>query len=58
MEVYLHTYYGNLYQRELKIDIMERLRDEKRFDSADELKKQMAKDVKQGLTVLSSRGKH
>jgi riboflavin kinase/FMN adenylyltransferase len=57
IEVLLMDYQGNLYNRELKIDIIERLRDEKRFDTVDELKEQMAADVKQGKTILSTRGR-
>ncbi len=58
VEVYILDYEGNLYQRELKIDIMERLRDEKKFGSADELKKQIAEDVKQGKAILNSRDRN
>jgi len=57
VEVYLLNYHDNLYGRELKIDIAERLRDEKRFDTVDELKKQIAEDVKQGIAILSSQGR-
>jgi len=57
VETYILNYQGNLYEHELKIDIVERLRDEKRFDTVDELKKQIAEDVKQGITILGSRGK-
>ncbi len=57
VEVYILNYHSNLYGRELKIDITERLRDEKRFDTVDELKKQMAADVKQGTAILSSQGR-
>ena len=58
VEVYLLNYHDNLYGRELKIDIAERLRDEKRFDNVDELKKQIAEDVKQGIAILSSQGRN
>ena len=54
VEVYILDYHSNLYQRELRIDIMERLRSEKGFDSTDELKKQMAEDVKRGKAILNS----
>jgi len=54
VEVYILDYNSNLYGRELKIDIIERLRGEKRFNTADELKKQMAEDIKQGRAVLDS----
>lgn len=54
VEVYLLDYHGDLYGQELKIDIIERLRNEERFDSADELQKQVAEDVKQGRAILNS----
>ena len=57
VEVYLLNYHNSLYGRELRIDIAERLRDEKRFDSVDELKKQIAEDVRQGIAILDSRGR-
>jgi len=54
VEVYILDYNSNLYGRGLEIDIIERLRGEKRFSTADELKKQMVEDVKQGRAVLDS----
>jgi len=57
VEIYIVDYHGNLYGHEIKLDIVERLRDEKRFDTVDELKKQIAEDVKQGIAFLNSRGK-
>jgi len=56
VEVYLLDYHAYLYERELKIDIIERLRGEKQFGSAEELKKQITEDVKQGKAILNSRG--
>lgn len=57
VEVYLLNYRSNLYESELRIDIAERLRDEKQFDSVEELRKQIAEDVKQGIAILKSRGR-
>jgi riboflavin kinase/FMN adenylyltransferase len=57
IETYILNYQGNLYGREIRIDIVERLRGEKRFDSVEELKKQIAEDVKQGITILDSQGR-
>lgn len=54
VEVYVLEYQGNLYGHELKIDVMERLRDEKHFDTAEELKKQITEDIKQGRAILNS----
>ena len=56
VEVYIFNYHGNLYGHELKINVIERLRGEKQFDSVEELKKQIAVDVKQGEAILNSRG--
>ena len=56
VETYILNYHGNLYGHELKIDIVERLRGEKRFDTVEELKKQIAEDVRQGTAILNSRG--
>ena len=54
VEVYLLDYHGDLYGQELRIDIIARLRNEKGFDTADELRKQVAEDVKQGRAILNS----
>jgi len=55
VETYILNYRGNLYGRELKIELVERLRGEKRFDTVEELKKQITEDVKRGKAVLDSR---
>jgi riboflavin kinase/FMN adenylyltransferase len=56
VEVYLMDYRGDLYGQELSVEIIERLRDEIRFDSPEELKKQIAEDVKRGKARLEIRG--
>ena len=58
VEVYVLNYHSDLYGRELKIDIIDRLRGEKKFDTVDELKKQITEDVKQGRAILDSRGRN
>jgi riboflavin kinase/FMN adenylyltransferase len=58
VEVYIIDFKGNLYGQDLKIDILKRLRKEKRFASVEELKKQMAKDVKHGRVLLDSQEKN
>lgn len=57
VEVYILDYHSNLYGRELRIDIMDRLRGEKQFATPEELKKQITEDVKRGRAMLSSRGR-
>ncbi len=56
VESYLVDYHGDLYGKEVHLDIVTRLRDEKKFDSASELKKQIFQDIVQGKTILDSIG--
>jgi len=56
VEVYILDYGGELYERELEVNILERLRGERKFDNAEELRKQIVQDVKQGRALLKSRG--
>jgi len=56
IEVYLLDYNGDLYGQELAIDIIGHLRDEKKFDTAEQLKEQIAEDIKQGKAMLKTRG--
>jgi riboflavin kinase/FMN adenylyltransferase len=55
-EVYVVDYQSDLYGHELKIDFMERLRDEKKFDTVANLKKQITEDVERGKAILNSEG--
>jgi len=53
VEVHLLDYNGNLYGQNLRIEFFKRLRDEKQFASAEELKKQIADDIREGRAILS-----
>ena len=53
VEVYVLDYQSNLYGHELRIDLIDRLRDEKKFNSVQELKDQIAEDIKRGRAILS-----
>ena len=57
IEVYILDYHANLYGHELTIDLMERLRGEKQFGTAEELKKQISEDIKQGRAILTSQSR-
>jgi riboflavin kinase/FMN adenylyltransferase len=50
------NYAGDVYNKEVKIEIIQRLREEKRFDNIEELRKQIAEDVKRGMEILNMRG--
>jgi riboflavin kinase/FMN adenylyltransferase len=56
VESFLVDYHGDLYGKELQLEIVARLRDEKKFASAAELKKQIALDIMQGKNILESMG--
>jgi riboflavin kinase / FMN adenylyltransferase len=53
IESFLLSYHGDLYGHKLSVDFISRLRDEKKFKSINELKKQVAEDVKRGKEILS-----
>jgi riboflavin kinase / FMN adenylyltransferase len=53
IEVFLLDYEGNLYGKEMKIELVERLRPEIKFASADDLKKQINEDIKKGKEILN-----
>jgi len=54
VEVYILDYQSDLYGQELQLDIIERLRGEKRFANPEELKEQITKDIAQGRAILGS----
>ena len=56
VETYLLGYNSDLYGHDLAIDIIGRLRDEKKFDTPEQLKEQIAEDIKQGKEMLKTRG--
>lgn len=45
VEAHLLDFHGELYEQELEVEIGEKLRDEKKFNSPEELKEQIARDV-------------
>lgn len=54
VEAHLLDYAGNLYGCELQIRFVKRLRDERRFGSADELKEQIARDCAEAVRALET----
>ena len=54
VEAHLIGFEGDLYGRTLGLEFLERLRDEVRFESADELVEQMQKDVEQARDRASA----
>lgn len=49
MEVHIPNYEGNLYGKKIEIEVISKIRDEKKFDSLEDLKKQIEKDVQECL---------
>ncbi|TFG71211.1 MAG: riboflavin biosynthesis protein RibF, partial [Flavobacteriales bacterium] len=54
IEVHFFDFGGDLYDTQLQIDILERLRDEHKFDSIEALKTQLQKDKETSLRILSA----
>ena len=51
LETYLFGYDGDLYGRRLKVRLCERIRDERKFASVDELKAQLERDSARILSM-------
>jgi riboflavin kinase / FMN adenylyltransferase len=56
IETFLLDYSGDLYGRELSVEFVARLRDEKQFKNTGELKKQLVEDIKKGKSILDRIG--
>jgi riboflavin kinase/FMN adenylyltransferase len=56
VEVFIIDYSGDLYGREMAIDIVARLRGEQKYSSPDELKRQISRDIEQAKAILKDRG--
>ena len=52
VEVFVLDYQGNLYGHEMSIDLVDRVRDEKKFNTIEELIEQIAADTKLGRAIL------
>ena len=56
IEVFLLNYQGNLYGKEMKIELVERLRPETKFPSPEDLIKQINEDVRRCGEILDELG--
>ena len=56
VETYLLNYEGDLYDQVLKVEFIQKLRDEQRFASAEELEAQIKEDVEKVLKFFTDRG--
>lgn len=55
IEAHLIDWIGDLYGKEITIRFLKRLRDEKKFDSIDALKVQLAQDREEALNLINSK---
>jgi riboflavin kinase/FMN adenylyltransferase len=53
VEAFLLDFEGDIYDRELRLDFLERLRGEKRFDSVEALVEQMGADVEETRKIVA-----
>jgi len=53
VETHLLGFKGDLYDREIRVEFVQKVRDELRFPSAEELKVQMKEDVREVETILA-----
>ncbi|MBR5464880.1 MAG: riboflavin kinase [Alistipes sp.] len=55
LESHLFGFEGSLYGRRIRVTLMEKIRDERRFDSVEELRLQLVADRKQILHMLENK---
>ena len=55
IEVHFFDFDKDLYNKNLQIDLLSRLRDEQKFDSLEDLKIQLARDKEKSLQFISNR---
>lgn len=54
VEVHIFGYSGNLYDQELHLSFIERIREERKFASLEELKAQIQEDIKQASSLFDT----
>jgi riboflavin kinase/FMN adenylyltransferase len=57
VETHILDFEGDLLGQKLTIELVDKLRDEERFDTVEELKAQMIRDVEQARQILNERVK-
>jgi riboflavin kinase/FMN adenylyltransferase len=55
VETFILGFNGELYGREVSIDVIEKLRDEIKFGNVEELKNQIAMDIIKGKVILANK---
>ncbi len=53
VETHLLNYSGDLYSKEIMVEFVQKLRDERRFASTEELKAQIGKDIREAQIILA-----
>ena len=53
VETHLLNYKGNLYGKNMRVEFVQKVRDEQRFPSSEELKKQIEKDIREVEAILA-----
>lgn len=53
-ETYIFEFNENLYGKEIKVEFIDRIRDEMKFDSKDELVKRIKMDIKEANKIINS----
>ena len=54
IEIHFFDFNADLYEQNIQVDILERIRDEHKFNSLDELKAQLLKDKETSISIISS----
>lgn len=58
VEVHLLDFSGDLYDQEIRVNFIRRIRDEKKFNNIDELSDQITRDIETAKAILAERQAH
>ena len=56
IEVYINDFSGNLYGKDIEVSFIQKLREEQKFNSIEELKMQLRQDLKRTITIFNESG--
>ena len=54
LELYVIDFSGDLYDKRMTLELIQRLRDERRFEGTDDLKRQITNDIERARRILAS----
>ena len=52
LEIHLFNFNNDLYGKKIRVELVDRIRDEVKFDSLEDLRKQLQKDMQTSISLI------